>query len=97
MTFGLQCNEAESIAIPDAAAEGGIDFLDTAGVYPLGGDRDTVGPHGGKPRDSGDVSSIFGPSSATNQASQYFHSPVHAGAGHLISGTLIHFFTSIFV
>jgi aryl-alcohol dehydrogenase (NADP+) len=43
MTFGLQCDEAESIAILDAAAEGGIDFLDTADVYPLGGDKDTVG------------------------------------------------------
>lgn len=43
MTFGLQCNEHESIAILDASAEGGIDFLDTADVYPLGGDRTTAG------------------------------------------------------
>jgi aryl-alcohol dehydrogenase-like predicted oxidoreductase len=43
MTFGLQCDEVESISILDAAAEGGIDFLDTADVYPLGGDKDTVG------------------------------------------------------
>ncbi len=43
MTFGLQCHEQESIAILDAAAEGGIDFLDTADVYPLGGDRTTAG------------------------------------------------------
>jgi len=43
MTFGLQCNELESVAILDAAAEGGIDFLDTADVYPLGGDRATAG------------------------------------------------------
>jgi len=43
MTFGLQCDEAQSISILDAAAEGGIDFLDTADVYPLGGDKDTVG------------------------------------------------------
>src|SRR5271154_1036580 len=43
MTFGLQCDEAQSHAILDAAAEGGIDFLDTANVYPLGGDRSTVG------------------------------------------------------
>ena len=33
----------ESRAILDAAAEGGIDFLDTADVYPLGGDQGTVG------------------------------------------------------
>ena len=43
MTFGLQCDEAQSHAILDAAAEGGIDFLDTADVYPLGGDLKTVG------------------------------------------------------
>ena len=43
MTFGLQCDEQRSIAILDTAAEGGIDFLDTADVYPLGGGRDTAG------------------------------------------------------
>ena len=37
MTFGLQCDEPQSRAIMDRAAEGGIDFLDTADVYPLGG------------------------------------------------------------
>jgi aryl-alcohol dehydrogenase (NADP+) len=43
MTFGQQCDEAQSIAILDAAAEGGIDFLDTADMYPLNGDASTVG------------------------------------------------------
>jgi len=43
MTFGLQCDEPTSFAILDAAAEAGIDFLDTADVYPLGGGADTVG------------------------------------------------------
>jgi len=43
MTFGLQCEEPQSHAILDAAAEGGIDFLDTADVYPLGGGGNTVG------------------------------------------------------
>ena len=43
MTFGLQCDVQASHAILDAAAEGGIDFLDTADVYPLGGDRTTAG------------------------------------------------------
>jgi len=43
MTFGLQCEEPQSRAIMDAAAEGGIDFLDAADVYPLGGDASTVG------------------------------------------------------
>ena len=43
MTFGLQCDERQSVSILDAAHEGGIDFLDTADVYPLGGDRTTAG------------------------------------------------------
>ena len=43
MTFGLQCDEATSLAILDRAAAGGITFLDTADVYPLGGGSDTVG------------------------------------------------------
>ena len=43
MTFGLQCDEAASVAILDRAAAGGITFLDTADVYPLGGGLDTAG------------------------------------------------------
>lgn len=43
MTFGLQCNEETSFAIMDRAAEGGIDFIDTSNVYPLGGALDTKG------------------------------------------------------
>jgi aryl-alcohol dehydrogenase-like predicted oxidoreductase len=43
MTFGLQCDEAASVAILDRAAAGGVTFLDTADVYPLGGSLETVG------------------------------------------------------
>ena len=43
MTFGLQCDEPTSIEILDAASAGGITFLDTADVYPLGGTGTTVG------------------------------------------------------
>ena len=43
MTFGLQCDEATSFAILDKALDGGIDFIDTADVYPLGGDLSTTG------------------------------------------------------
>jgi aryl-alcohol dehydrogenase (NADP+) len=43
MTFGLQCDEPTSTAVMDAAAEGGITFIDTADVYPLGGGLETVG------------------------------------------------------
>ena len=50
MTFGLQVDESGSRAILDHAAELGITFLDTADVYPLGGDLTTVGPHRGDRR-----------------------------------------------
>ena len=43
MTFGLQCDEEQSRRILDKALDGGIDFLDTADGYPLGGDLSTVG------------------------------------------------------
>jgi len=43
MTFGLQCDVALSNAILDKAAAGGIDFLDAADVYPLGGGSKTAG------------------------------------------------------
>ena len=43
MTFGLQCDEDESFAILDRAEAGGVTFLDTADVYPLGGGLPTVG------------------------------------------------------
>jgi aryl-alcohol dehydrogenase-like predicted oxidoreductase len=43
MTFGVQCDEPASRAILDRAAEGGITFLDTSDVYPLGGTPQTVG------------------------------------------------------
>ena len=43
MTFGLQCDEAASHAILDRAVDGGITFLDTSDVYPLGGSLATVG------------------------------------------------------
>jgi len=43
MTFGLQCDRDTSFAILDRSLEGGLDFLDTADVYPLGGSAETVG------------------------------------------------------
>src|SRR5687767_10072174 len=43
MTFGLQCDEKTSHAILDRALAGGITFIDTADVYPLGGTPETVG------------------------------------------------------
>ncbi|HYP70319.1 MAG TPA: aldo/keto reductase [Variovorax sp.] len=43
MTFGLQTDEAVSQQILDKATGAGINFLDTADVYPLGGTLDTAG------------------------------------------------------
>jgi 1-deoxyxylulose-5-phosphate synthase len=43
MTFGLQTDESVAHQILAKAAAGGINFLDTADVYPLGGDLDSAG------------------------------------------------------
>lgn len=43
MTFGNQADEATSHAILDAAVARGITFIDTADVYPLGGDYASAG------------------------------------------------------
>jgi 1-deoxyxylulose-5-phosphate synthase len=43
MTFGNQADEQTSFAIMDAADEAGVDFFDTADVYPLGGGPELVG------------------------------------------------------
>jgi aryl-alcohol dehydrogenase-like predicted oxidoreductase len=43
MTFGYQCDEATSFAIIDRASAGGITFLDSSDVYPLGGGLERAG------------------------------------------------------
>ena len=43
MTFGNQADEATSHAILDVAVNHGITFIDTADVYPLGGDFSSAG------------------------------------------------------
>jgi aryl-alcohol dehydrogenase (NADP+) len=43
MTFGFQSDEAASTAILDAAADGGVTFIDTADMYPIGGPDETRG------------------------------------------------------
>lgn len=43
MTFGLQADEATSFAIMDRAAEAGVDFFDTAEVYPVPPSGETFG------------------------------------------------------
>jgi aryl-alcohol dehydrogenase-like predicted oxidoreductase len=43
MTFGHQCDEPTSVAILDRAAGGGVDFIDTADVYPVPPTPETAG------------------------------------------------------
>jgi 1-deoxyxylulose-5-phosphate synthase len=43
MTFGQQCDEPTSLAIMDAAWDQGVNFVDTADGYPMGGNLQTVG------------------------------------------------------
>ncbi|HMC48182.1 MAG TPA: aldo/keto reductase, partial [Caballeronia sp.] len=43
MTFGLQTEEDVSRSIMDRAAEAGVNFIDTADVYPLGGTEEVAG------------------------------------------------------
>src|SRR5205823_4222409 len=43
MTFGVQCDESQSRAILDRAADRGVSFIDTADGYPLLGNAQTVG------------------------------------------------------
>src|SRR5271155_2123827 len=43
MTFGLQTEEPVAREIMNKAAAGGVNFIDTADVYPLGGGLATVG------------------------------------------------------
>jgi aryl-alcohol dehydrogenase (NADP+) len=43
MTFGLQTEEDVSHRILDKAADAGVTFIDTADVYPLGGELEHVG------------------------------------------------------
>jgi aryl-alcohol dehydrogenase-like predicted oxidoreductase len=43
MTFGHQCDEETSFKIMDAAAEAGVNFIDTADVYPIPVSLETAG------------------------------------------------------
>ena len=43
MTFGVQADEKTAFEIMDRALAGGVDFFDTADVYPLGGGLASVG------------------------------------------------------
>jgi 1-deoxyxylulose-5-phosphate synthase len=43
MTFGLQTDEVASRSILDRAADAGVNFIDTANVYPLGATEDAAG------------------------------------------------------
>ena len=42
-TFGTQADEAVAYQILDKAAAAGVNFIDTADIYPMGPDRGVVG------------------------------------------------------
>ena len=44
MTFGYQCDQPTSFAILDYAWQAGVNFIDTADVYPLPPDPKPPGP-----------------------------------------------------
>ena len=82
MTFGVQADEAESIAILDRAFDAGVNFLDVAEVYPVppspryaGMSEEIVGRWlAGRPRDSVIVATkVAGPSGG------WFVAPVRSG------------------
>jgi len=82
MTFGLQCDEPASFAIMDRAYDAGIDFYDTAEVYPVPPNKDLIGKTEeivgkwlkNKARDSVTIASkITGPGHG------WFRSPVRGG------------------
>jgi len=50
MTFGAQTDQAGAFAIMDASAKEGVNFIDTANIYPLGAD----------PQDKGESERIIG-------------------------------------
>ena len=43
MTFGYQCDEKTSFSVMDEAAAAGVNFIDTADVYPVPVSLETVG------------------------------------------------------
>lgn len=43
MTFGNQADQASAFAIMDTAEQAGVNFIDTADAYPLGGDLTSMG------------------------------------------------------
>jgi aryl-alcohol dehydrogenase-like predicted oxidoreductase len=86
MTFGSMSDEATSFAILDAAVEGGVDFFDTAEIYPVppmddyaGRTEEIVGRWmAGKKRDDFVIATkVAGPSGG------WFKTPVRSGRGTL--------------
>jgi len=82
MTFGSQCDETTSHAICDHAFDAGIDFFDTAEVYPVPPTAETVGRTEeivgrwmkSKPRET-----VIVASKVTGPAHGWFRAPVRHG------------------
>ncbi len=94
MTFGSVCNKQEAFSIMDKAYDAGINFFDTAEVYPVPPKAETVGITeelvgewlSGKPRDS-----LIIATKVAGAASGWFVPPVRAGltaidSHHIIKG-----------
>jgi aryl-alcohol dehydrogenase-like predicted oxidoreductase len=82
MTFGSMADEAAAMACLDAAFEAGVDFIDTAEIYPVPPDRDYSGRSeeicgkwlAGRPRDAVIVATkVAGPGGG------WFRGPVREG------------------
>ncbi len=82
MTFGTQCDKAMSFRILDRALDAGIDFFDTAEVYPVPPTRELAGLTEewlGEWMKSRDRSSIIIASKVAGPAHGWFNPPVRGG------------------
>ena len=86
MTFGKQCDKAASFRILDKAAEAGIDFFDTAEVYPVPPKKELAGITEewlGEWMKTRDRSSMIIASKVAGAAHGWFNPPVRGGKAAL--------------
>lgn len=86
MTFGKQCDKATSFRILDKASEAGIDFFDTAEVYPVPPKKELAGITEewlGEWMKTRDRSSMIIASKVAGAAHGWFNPPVRGGKAAL--------------
>jgi aryl-alcohol dehydrogenase-like predicted oxidoreductase len=86
MTFGTQCDKAMSFRILDRAVEAGIDFFDTAEVYPVPPKKELAGITEewlGEWMQTRDRSSMIIASKVAGAAHGWFNPPVRGGKAAL--------------